>query len=139
MIYTSYYGLVNALKHYKIKMVCISAIQPSWLPWISTIKILQPPVKILDVKNVLDARKMYIEHLENIGVNDIKYELAMQGKKDFALLCYEKYSDITSGTKFCHRRFFAAWWELKTGIVIPEFDLEKIKALPVPENMAFKF
>lgn len=139
MIYTSYYGLANALKHYKIKMVGISAIQPSWLPWISTIKILQPPMKILDAKNIFDARKMYIEHLENIGVNDIKYELAMQGKKDFALLCYEKYNDITSGIKFCHRRFFAAWWELKTGIVIPEFDLEKIKSIPVPENMAFKF
>jgi len=139
MIYTSYYGLVNALKHYKIKMVGISAIQPSWLPWISTIKILQPPIKILDAKNILDARKMYVEHLEDIGVNDIKYELAMQGKKDFALLCYEKYHDITAGIKFCHRRFFAAWWELKTGIIIPEFDLEKIKALPVPENMAFKF
>lgn len=139
MIYTSYYGLANALKHYKIKMVGISAIQPSWLPWISTIKILQPPTKILDVKNILDARKMYVEHLENVGVNDIKYELAMQGRKDFALLCYEKYIDITSGMKFCHRRFFAAWWESKTGIIIPEFDLEKIKALPVPENMAFNF
>lgn len=139
MIYTSYYGMVNALKRYKIKMVGISAIQPSWLPWISTIKILQPPMKILDAKNIFDARKMYIEHLENIGVNDIKYELAMQGKKDFALLCYEKYNDIVSGLKFCHRRFFAAWWELKTGIVIPEFDLEKRKAMPVPENMVFKF
>ena len=139
MIYTSYYGLANALKHYKIKMVGISAIQPSWLPWISTIKILQPPLEILDAKNILDARKMYIEHLENIGVNDIKYELAMQGKKDFALLCYEKYHDITAGIKFCHRRFFAAWWEQKTGITIPEFDVEKIKALPVPENMAFEF
>lgn len=139
MIYTSYYGMVNVLKHYGIKMVGISVIQPSWLPWIHTIKILQPPYNIMDIPNILDARKRYIEHLEKVGVNDIKYELAMQGKKDFALLCYEKYHDITSGIKFCHRRFFAAWWEQKTGLVIPEFDLEKIKALPVPENMAFDF
>lgn len=139
MIYTSYYGMVNTLKRYGIKMVGISIVQPSWLPWISTIRILQPPPSILHTANILDARKMYIEHLENVGVNDIKYELAMQGKKDFALLCYEKYHDITAGIKFCHRRFFAAWWELKTGIIIPEFDLEKIKALPVPENMEFNF
>ena len=131
--------MVDALKRYKIKMVCISAIQPSWLPWISVIHILQPPLKILNAKSILDARKIYIEHLENVGVNDIKYELAMQGKKDFALLCYEKHLDIIEGTKFCHRRFFAAWWESKTGIVIPEFGLEAIKARQAPENMAFKF
>lgn len=139
MIYTSYYGMVDVLKRYKIKMVGISATQPPWLPWIDMIKILRPPLNILNATSVLDARKMYIEHLEEVGVNDIKYELAMRGKKDFALLCYEKHNDIVEGIKFCHRRFFAAWWEDKTGIAIPEFGLEAVRALQAPENMAFKF
>lgn len=139
MIYTSYYGMANALKNYHIKMVGISAVHPSWLPWIADIKILKPQIEILNTTNVLDARKMYTEHLESVGIDDIKYELAMQGKRDFALLCYETHHDIATGIKFCHRRFFAAWYEQKTGIVIPEFDLEKIKAIPVIENMTFEF
>lgn len=136
MIYTSYYGLANTLKAYKIKMVCISCIKPSWLPWIDEIKVLAPPFELTKESNILEYRKEYIAQLENVGINEIKYQLAMRGKKDIALLCYEKRNDILSGAKFCHRRLFATWYEQKTGISIPEFDVNKI---PKAENMAFNF
>ena len=106
MIYTSYYGLANSLKKYKIKMICISSIKPSWLPWIDEIKVLAPPLYLIHETSILEMRKRYLEHLEKVGVDEIRYELAMRGNKDIALLCYETYSDIKKGVKFCHRRFF---------------------------------
>jgi hypothetical protein len=138
-MYTSYYGLVDTLKEYKIKMVCISFTKPSWLPWIDEIGILAPPPNLIYESSILKMRKEYIAHLENVGVDEIKYQLAMRGRKNFALLCYEKYSDIVSGNKFCHRRLFASWYNQKTGIEIPEFDVEKIKSIRRAENLAFDF
>lgn len=139
MIYTSYYGLTNSLKKYKIKMICISSIKPSWLPWIDEIKVLAPPLYLIHETSILEMRKRYLEHLEKVGVDEIRYELAMRGNKDIALLCYETYSDIKKGVKFCHRRFFAAWYEQKTGQHIPEFDLEAVKLIQRAENLTFDF
>lgn len=134
MIYTSYYGNIKKLKKAKIKSVAISASIPNYLPYVDRIKVIAPPYELLDINNIFVYRKAYIAYLEKVGLDNIQWEL---GKRDgdIALLCYESIGDITSGKKFCHRRIFAAWYESKTGVVIPEYDtvaIEEEKAQRFP-------
>lgn len=121
MIYTSYYGNIKKLKKAGVKSVAISASIPPYLPHIDKLPFLAPPYELLDERNILEYRKAYIAHLEDVGVGKIEWALSRR-KGDIALLCYESISDITNGIKFCHRRMFAAWYESKTGVVIPEYD-----------------
>ena len=134
MIYTSYYGNIKKLKKAKIKSVAISASIPTYLPHVDSIKIIAPPYELLGVDNIFVYRKTYIAYLEQIGLDKIQWEL---NKRDgnIALLCYESIGDITSGKKFCHRRIFAAWYESKAGVAIPEYDtvaIEEEKAQRFP-------
>jgi hypothetical protein len=126
MIYTSYYGNIKKLKKAGVKSIAISLSIPSYLPHIDRLPFLAPPYELLEELNIFKFRAIYIEHLEKIGIPKIRQELERR-KGDIALLCYESISDITSGAKFCHRRIFAAWYESKTGVIIPEYDILAIK------------
>ena len=139
MLYTSYYGRQQQLRNHNIKMVAISAVVPSWLPWIDKIKLLAPPYELIQTDNIIKALNGYIKHLENIGIDEINYELKKRWKGDYALLCYEKWDDIQTGKKFCHRRFFAGWYQSKTGIEIPEWTPELALANKKPETQPLYF
>jgi hypothetical protein len=64
----------------------------------------------------------YWAKLDMYGVDKIKRYLNVVSKrndgKDLVLLCFE---NIKEG-KTCHRRYFAEWWQERTGEVIEEYD-----------------
>ncbi len=126
MIYTSYYGNIKKLKKAGVKSIAISISVPSYLPYIDRLPLLAPPHELLEEHNIFKFRSGYIKHLEDVGIGKIEWELNKR-KGDIALLCYESIGDITSGEKFCHRRIFAAWYESKMGVSIPEYDVVAIK------------
>ena len=69
-----------------------------------------------------DWRERYIARLVEIGVDEIRRQLAeISGRhdgRDLVLLCFEDvYRD---GDDACHRRAFAAWWQERTGEVVDE-------------------
>lgn len=72
------------------------------------------------------------EILGKLRVEEVVYEIErLSGRKDAALLCYEKPGD------FCHRHLLADWLTRESGLVVEEFDQEKHStAQPQPETVS---
>lgn len=69
-----------------------------------------------------EYKKHYFSRLDKIGTEKIREQLAeiskRHGNKDVALLCWE---NLNKGLT-CHRRYFAEWWQEKTGEEIEELE-----------------
>lgn len=82
--------------------------------------LLAPPEEILGLGES-DYTRAYVEHLEKIGVDAIRAELAecvrLAGDREPLLCCFEA---LKKPGQFCHRRIFAWWWHKKTGEIITE-------------------
>ena len=90
-----------------------------------------------NIKTYYDLKKQiedeYIEsfydtRLKDLDVYDLLYFFKKKYGENIIILCHEPVED------FCHRRLFADYLELKTGIYIPEIitDGDKIKkVLPI--------
>jgi hypothetical protein len=92
---------------------------------------------MLKVEPFKKFERLYVARLEEFGVEAIASVLQalVDGHRSFGsgpkplgaegegavLLCFEK---VHEGED-CHRRTFAAWWEKKTGNVVPELELER--------------
>jgi len=75
-------------------------------------------------------RARYYADLEDRGAAAIAAELRQVPVEDDALvlLCFET-ADVET---VCHRRMFAAWWESKTGVEVPELGRNTVTAQDVP-------
>lgn len=71
-------------------------------------------------------KSYYDIRLKDLDVNELLYTLKEKFGEDIILLCHESIEE------FCHRRLFADYIELETGIYIPEVSVSldgKIKKL----------
>jgi hypothetical protein len=76
------------------------------------------PHGLLEVDDLAEFERRYRERLDRLGVEPIRALLAafaaFSAENGCVLLCYEKDAEL------CHRRFFAQWWEERTGEHVPE-------------------
>ncbi len=81
--------------------------------------VIAPTREILQIDNKEAYRHEYRRYLETIGVTAIRNALRpfVQADKDTLLLYFE---DLRDPDKWCHRRFFAEWWEERTEERVPE-------------------
>jgi hypothetical protein len=80
-----------------------------------------PSRETFGIEDAAAAEQSYRAGLEEIGVEQIQaqlQELAEESGLPLVLLCHEA---VLEG-KECHRRWFAAWYEEKTGQAIPELQ-----------------
>jgi uncharacterized protein YeaO (DUF488 family) len=112
---------------YVIK-ISISLFTPKWAKIDGYFRSLNPTEQLLrEAKSGLisseKAMKKYRDEvlgkLSPIKVyEELREMLNKSGKKDLALLCYEKPGEI------CHRRFVAEWLEAGNSISVPEYVIE---------------
>lgn len=83
--------------------------------------VIAPTREILQIDNKEAYRHEYRHFLDTIGVTAIRNALRpfVQADKETLLLCFE---DLRDPDKWCHRRFFAEWWEEKTNERVPELE-----------------
>lgn len=115
-IYTSYFGNVRNLPE-DIIPISIARYAKYW----GGLKFfpLAPDSDTLKME-ISEYTRRFTEKLSKLEAVEILEELKeLSQGKDFALLCYEKPGD------FCHRRLVAEWIERKTGIEVPEYQVER--------------
>ncbi|MDR1333887.1 MAG: DUF488 domain-containing protein [Holosporaceae bacterium] len=127
MIYTSYFAFIPKLP-LDILKISVSLFTPQWVEIDGLMPCLNPTEQLLkEAKtgevSLEEAFKRYREEvlgkLSPIEVyNDLIRRMNKAGKKDLALLCYEKPGDP------CHRRIVAEWLEEGNDISVPEFTPE---------------
>ncbi|MDR2077889.1 MAG: DUF488 domain-containing protein [Rickettsiales bacterium] len=124
MIYTSYFAFIRRLPVDMLKM-SVSLFTPQWAKIDGFLPYFNPPEKLLreakSGKISLDeAMKIYREEILGKLSPARVYEelltiLQKNGKRDLALLCYEKPGEI------CHRRIIAEWLESALQVSILEY------------------
>lgn len=83
--------------------------------------VIAPTREILLITDKDAYRREYRRYLETLGVTAIRNALRpfLQADKETLLLCFE---DLRDPSQWCHRRFFAEWWEEKTNERVPELE-----------------
>lgn len=85
------------------------------------VRVLAPTGKLFSINVKSLFATLYIERLNNIGLESIRRELEgiseENGGKDLVLLCFE---DVHKPGEWCHRQIFAKWWEEETGERVDE-------------------
>jgi len=75
---------------------------------------------------------LYRERLDRLGVDRARTILAGFAAAfhvaGCVLLCFE---DLAKAGEWCHRRTFSAWWEERTGQVVPELVPGQLRLQPV--------
>ncbi|GHU13100.1 hypothetical protein FACS189449_08000 [Alphaproteobacteria bacterium] len=127
MIYTSYFAFIPKLPADMMK-ISISLFTPKWANVDGYLAYLNPTEQLLrDAKfgavSSEEAMKKYRDEIlgklspTNV-YEDLLKMLEDSGKKNLALLCYEKPGEV------CHRRFVAEWLENGASISVPEYTVE---------------
>lgn len=117
-IYTSYFAKLRSLPE-NIVPISICGKAPDWYTGLQYKKLAPKYGFFMEWKKTHD-NDYYIEHFDSEVLNlldakAIYEELSkMSGRKDIALICYEKPSD------FCHRHLVAKWLT-KNGIPCDEY------------------
>ena len=120
-LFTSYWSNPALRKTDAVK-VSISRGIPRWpLPFsYRAARLLAPSRKTFELRSDQAFEESYLAELEAAGVAKITDLLTRisdeEGGRPLVLLCWEKPGEI------CHRRQFAAWFEARTGIVVPELE-----------------
>lgn len=70
-------------------------------------------------------REFYNLRLKNLNPNELMNTLKQKFGEEIILLCHELPGLEINKDHFCHRRLFADWIELETGIVIPEISIDE--------------
>jgi hypothetical protein len=119
---TSYYSNRHVLCSPDLIKVGITAYHPRFrlaYELAGNITLLAPARNMLKMQDQKAFASMYFQRLDAATVSVIRARIqgfAVVGK-EVVLLCYENLSD---GTKWCHRRLFAQWWEARTGEPVGE-------------------
>ena len=122
MLYTSRYQN-KALNDEDHLLVRTSRGAPRWKVPYTTVNcpMLAPPKAVGMADNVLSFSLDYADHLEEVGVDNIKAEInslkQAAGKRKIVLLCF---CDLNQEHAYCHRRVFATWYEAETGVKVKE-------------------
>ncbi len=120
-VYTSRYYSPAVKGRDDLAKVPISIGRPRWrlpYPLEPQLRPLCPPRRIIKWTDQDEYRGVYLRQLDELGVeaaDELLRQAFERAGRDLVLLCYEDLSK-----SWCHRRMFAAWYEGKTGIVIPE-------------------
>lgn len=69
------------------------------------------------------VKEFYELRLKNLNPYEFLDTLNQKFGNEIILLCHEPPGLQLSKEHFCHRRLFADWLELETGIVIPEISI----------------
>ena len=117
---TGYFAQVkNYPKNQGYRFVSIARFNKFWQG--DEFKKLAPPAELIKIEDEKLYTKLYYEQVLNkLNPQKVFEELG----ENAVLLCYEKWSDIASGKKFCHRRIVAKWLEKNLGITVDEFEIE---------------
>jgi hypothetical protein len=94
-------------------------------PLIANLRQLAPTREMIQVDDAHLFEEMYRNRLDDLGVGGVHSLLTTCAERAnnerLAILCYE---DLTKPGMRCHRRLFAAWWEVNTGESVPELEPE---------------
>ena len=84
-------------------------------------RVIAPTTEILQIDDKDRYRREYRRYLDGIDVITIQNALNpfRSDEKEIVLLCFE---DLRIPCEWCHRRFFAEWWEEKTGERVHELE-----------------
>jgi hypothetical protein len=92
-------------------------------PLVANLLQLAPTREMLAIGDACTFDKMYQDRLDDLGVDGVSELFTMcvgrANNERLAILCYE---DLTKPGMRCHRRLFAAWWEVNTGESVPELE-----------------
>lgn len=83
-----------------------------------TYKPLMPTWDLINLEDEAEYEILYRDYLSTLDAQKVYDDLG----EDAILLCHEKWDDIKSGEKFCHRRMVAEWLEEELGIEVPELE-----------------
>jgi uncharacterized protein YeaO (DUF488 family) len=127
MIYTSYFTFIPKLPVDMLK-ISVSLFTPQWARVDGYFRSLNPTEQLLrEAKSgsippeeaIGKYRREILGKLSPVEAYEELIEmLRKNGKKDLALLCYEKPGEI------CHRRFVAQWLEAGNSVPAPEYVIE---------------
>ena len=125
MIYTGYFAKVKQYENAGLTTVSISGKAPSFYKG-PEYKGLAPRWQMFNdwKKGKIDNfgyTKLFNQYLETLDKESVKRALESFGE-NVVLLCYEKPGD------FCHRHIVADWIEENLGLVVEEYDFNKVKA-----------
>jgi len=102
-------------------------------PVVANLRQLAPTREMLHLGDACTFDKMYRDRLDDLGLDEVRKLLTdcaeRANNEQLVTLCYE---DLTRPGLRCHRRLFAAWYEEKTGEVVPELEPD------VRQNRLFK-
>ncbi|GHT94324.1 hypothetical protein FACS1894122_10830 [Alphaproteobacteria bacterium] len=127
MVYTSYFAFIPKLPVDMLR-ISVSLFTPKWASVDGHLAYLNPTEQLLKkaksgaVSSEEAIKKYCDEILGKLSptkvYEDLLKMLEDSGKKNLALLCYEKPGEI------CHRRFVAEWLENALSISVPEYTVE---------------
>jgi hypothetical protein len=124
-VYTYRWALAQALPSFYVP-VRISIGSPRYWPGardLDAIHELMPYDILGRVHDRAGFERAYRARLDSFGADRIQRRFeklfAQHGERPLVLLCYE---DIVGTYDFCHRRFFAAWWQDQTGAAIHDLQ-----------------
>lgn len=129
MLYTSRFAN-PVLKSGDYTAVRISVGAPRWKPGYEIAGAIPDlmPKGLRHIKDRDTMRPLYYARLDSFGVPKIRKQIQYfeSLRKPVVLLCFE---DLRQGDSvWCHRKFFADWWQDKTGESIPELkDMSPVK------------
>jgi len=85
-------------------------------------------------------QKYYMHRLINLDVHELFNVLRNKFGEEIILLCHELPSDspIMDKKHFCHRRLDVDYFELETGIVIPEISIDESGIISYHEQPNYK-
>ena len=94
-------------------------------PVVANLRQLAPTREMLAIGDACTFDKMYRDRLDDLGLDEVRKLLndcaERANNEQLVTLCYE---DLTRPGLRCHRRLFAAWYEEKTGEVVPELEAD---------------
>lgn len=84
--------------------------------------------KAFTIKGLTDAERAarYYRDLERVGAKTIANALRDLPVEDdrLCLLCFCRTRDVLRDPWTCHRRWFAQWWQVQTGMEVPELTYQ---------------
>ena len=125
MIYTGYFARTKQYTDNGLQVVSIAGKAPDFFKGPKYPSLAPKYEMFMDWKkgkiDNFDYTRIFKERLNSLDPHAVKRFLT-SFDKDVVLLCYEKPGD------FCHRHIVADWIEENLGLIVEEYDFNKVKA-----------